>query len=101
MKASQDLTDGELKLELQEHGYSCGPITGTTRRVLEKKLDAFRGGSDTISTTKTKGSKAAKAPKKSPVKKATSVPKTVSDSASKGTASDSPKAASKNTIGFH
>jgi hypothetical protein len=32
------LSDGDLRSELTEHAFSCGPIVGTTRSVYQKKL---------------------------------------------------------------
>jgi len=36
------LSDQALRVELQQRGISVGPITGTTRRIYEKKLEQAR-----------------------------------------------------------
>jgi hypothetical protein len=61
-----DLSDADLKSELSGHGYQCGPITGTTRRVLERKLEAFRDGKESILTA---GRTASKSPGRQPATK--------------------------------
>jgi hypothetical protein len=52
MKSITQLSDDELKAELIHYGYNPPPITGTTRGVLQKKLESFRAGSETISKQK-------------------------------------------------
>jgi hypothetical protein len=52
MKAVDELTDSELKAELATHGFTAPPITGTTKAILQKKLEAFRSGSDKITKPK-------------------------------------------------
>ena len=41
---ARNLSDEELRQELQDHGYACGPVTVTTRSVYEKKLVAYLKG---------------------------------------------------------
>uniref|UniRef100_A0A914I975 LEM domain-containing protein n=1 Tax=Globodera rostochiensis TaxID=31243 RepID=A0A914I975_GLORO len=47
MKPVSELTNEELKAELSSFGFMAGPITGTTRSILQKKLESFRNGSET------------------------------------------------------
>lgn len=41
MASVEDLSDIELRKKLIEHGFEVGPVTGTTRKLLEKKLTAL------------------------------------------------------------
>uniref|UniRef100_A0A7E4W024 LEM domain-containing protein n=1 Tax=Panagrellus redivivus TaxID=6233 RepID=A0A7E4W024_PANRE len=44
------LSDKELREKLLAHGASVGPVTGTSRRVLERKLARLMGGNTTQTT---------------------------------------------------
>lgn len=57
MKPVSSLSDDELKAELSTFGFTAGPITGTTRSILQKKLEAFRAGSGSISKPKSSAKK--------------------------------------------
>lgn len=56
MAAIEELSDSELRRRLIEYGFEAGPVTGTTRKLFEKKLT-------TLMTQNAKPSKAAGAPK--------------------------------------
>lgn len=56
MKSVSELSDGELRNELASYNTKVGPILGTTRKIYEKKLEAFRAGI-TLNKTKAKAAK--------------------------------------------
>lgn len=41
MASVEDLSDSELRKKLIEHGFEAPPVTGTTRKLMEKKLTAL------------------------------------------------------------
>lgn len=57
MKTISELSDVELRNELSHYNTKVGPILGTTRKIYEKKLEAFRSGT-TLNKTKSKTTKA-------------------------------------------
>lgn len=74
MKAVSELSNEEVKSELQAFGFNPGPVTATTRQIYEKKLENLRKGG--ASTTKKSASPARRKPspaKVSPVKPTTPV----------------------------
>lgn len=42
MKPVSELSNAEVKTELQNYGFDPGPVTATTRQIYEKKLEKLR-----------------------------------------------------------
>lgn len=69
-----ELSDSDLRSELNKYGFNAGPVTGTTRKIYEKKLEAFRKGTNGVSASDKRATKAQPkaVPKSTPLKNNTS-----------------------------
>lgn len=54
MSAISELNDANLRAELISLGFNAGPVTGTTRKLYEKKLENLRKSSKIRNTFSTK-----------------------------------------------